>query len=258
MRYDALRHEIDGDVVRLTLARPAAGNALSAQMRVELIHALAEAPAQGRAVAIGAMGRDFCAGQDLGGEPDLTEADLGGLAREDFAPLLRAIEECAVPVVTMVRGVAAGAGAALALAADICVAARSASFAEPSLRAGLTPIMGASWLLPRLAGRARALGMALLGDPVPAARALEWGLIWEMTEDDALEPRGMEISRRLAAGPAEAIRLTRAAVRAGAQSDLETQLEREARALRQAGRTRDALEGLLALREGRPPRFEGR
>lgn len=259
MRYDTIRYEAEGGVVAIALARPDHLNAMTAQMRADLTHALKRAHEDGRAVLLTGMGTAFCAGQDIGDDAgDLTEIDLGRILREEYGPMLTALTECPVPVVAAVNGMAAGGGANLALAADICIAAEGARFLQAFSRIGLIPDLGGTFLLPRLAGRARALGMALLAEPVTARQALEWGMIWEVAPDDELLAVARRRAETLAQGPTEAFRRTRAALRASASASWEEQLETEARLQAESGRTRDFLEGVLAFREKRKPKFEGR
>ena len=258
MTYDTLLYAVAGDVATVTLNRPDRMNSLNAAMRAELMDALSRAPREARAVVLTGAGRGFCAGQDLGDTGKLADLNLERLLAEEYEPLLRLVYDCPVPVIASVNGVAAGAGANLALAADIVVAARSASFIEAFTRIGLIPDAGGTFWLPRLAGMARAMGMCLLADPVPAARAADWGLIWEAVDDDALPDRTAELAARLASGPTAAYRLTRQALRQSAANGLDAQLALEARLQGEAGRSRDFLEGVAAFLEKRPARFEGR
>jgi len=163
-----------------------------------------------------------------------------------------------VPVIAAVNGPAAGAGANLALAADVVVAAHSASFIEAFARIGLIPDAGGTYWLPRLAGTARAMGMSLFADPVPARQAAEWGLIWEAVEDDRLAERVAELAGRLARGPSVAYRLIKRALRQSTANGLDDQLALEARLQAEAGASRDFLEGVAAFLEKRPARYEGR
>jgi 2-(1,2-epoxy-1,2-dihydrophenyl)acetyl-CoA isomerase len=163
-----------------------------------------------------------------------------------------------VPVICAVNGAAAGAGANLALAADVVIAARSAVFIEAFARIGLIPDAGGTYWLPRLAGMARAMGMCLLADPVPAEQAAQWGLIWQAVDDDQLDSRAAELAGKLANGPTEAYRLMKQALRQSMSNDLEAQLALEAKLQGEAGRTRDFMEGVTAFMEKRPANYEGR
>lgn len=258
MDYETLRYAVTDGVAAITLDRPERMNSLNAAMRAELGEALARAPREARAIVLTGAGDAFSAGQDLGEADSFSEVNLERLLNEEYAPLIRLVEDCPVPVIAAVNGAAAGAGANLALAADLVIAARSASFREPSTRIGLVPDAGGTWRLPRLVGMARALGMCLLAEPVPAEQAAAWGLIWEVVDDAALNDRAAELAARLAGGPTVAYRLTRRALRQAAGNGLEAQLALEARLQGEAGATRDFMEGVAAFLENRPPRFEGR
>ena len=258
--YETLLYDLSDDVATVTLNRPDKMNAMNAAMRKELAHAADRAAAEARALLLtGApspSGRQaFCAGQDLG---DVRDEDLESVLLEEYAPAMRAIIESPIPTIAAVNGAAAGAGAHLAFAADIAIAARSAKFVEPFARIGLMAAGAGSYLLPRKAGMPRALGMILLGEPVDAPRAADWGLIWEAVADDQTLPRAREIAQKLAQGPTAAFRLGKEAMRASLGSELEDQLALEARLQGEAGRTRDYLEGVAAFLEKRAPRFEGR
>ena len=258
MAYDTLLYGVSDGVATITLNRPDKMNSLSAAMRVELIDALTRAPRDARAVVLTGAGKGFCAGQDLGDTGNVSNLNLERVLREEYEPLLRLIYDCPVPVVCAVNGAAAGAGANLALAADIVIAARSAVFLEAFARIGLIPDAGGTYWLPRLAGMARAMGMCLLADPIPAEKAADWGLIWEVVDDEGLGTRAEELARRLADGPTEAYRLMKQALRQSMSNDLETQLALEASLQGQAGQTRDFLEGVAAFLEKRPASYEGR
>ncbi|WP_339948649.1 enoyl-CoA hydratase-related protein [uncultured Albimonas sp.] len=256
--YQTLRYAVREGVATLALARPERLNVLDAQAKSDLVHALRRAPGEARVVVLTGLGEAFCAGHSLGDAPRIRELDLGRTQREDTRPLLEAMAGSPLPILAAVNGVAAGAGLALALAADIAVAAEGASFAVTSARVGTIPDAGLSFWLPRLVGPARARGLALLGEPLSARQAADWGLIWEAVPDAAFAERVESRARALAEGPTEGFRLTREALRAGLELSWSDQLEREADLQAQAGRTRDFLAGALAEAEGRPPRFEGR
>jgi 2-(1,2-epoxy-1,2-dihydrophenyl)acetyl-CoA isomerase len=258
MPYNTLLYSVAGEVATLTLNRPEKMNSLNGAMRAELMEALTRAPREARAVVLTGAGRGFCAGQDLGDTGKLSDLNLERVLAEEYEPLLRLVHDCPVPVIAAVNGVAAGAGANLALSADVVIAARSASFIEAFTRIGLIPDAGGTYWLPRLAGMARAMGMCLFADAVPAALAADWGLIWETVEDDALEARAAELAGRLARGPTAAYRMTRQALRQSMANGLDAQLALEARLQGEAGRSRDFMEGIAAFLEKRPARFEGR
>jgi len=258
MDHETIRYDLDAGVATVTLARPERMNSLNATMRRELLSALLRAPEEARAVILTGEGRGFCSGQDLGDAGRFEDLDLAQTLREEYEPLLAALGDCPVPTIAAVNGVAAGAGANLALAADIVVAARSASFVEAFARIGLIPDAGGTFWLPRLVGTARAMGMCLTTDPVPAATAAEWGLIWEVVEDAALADHAQALARRLAEGPTRAFALTKRALRASAANDLTAQLALEADLQGEAGASRDFREGVTAFLEKRKPRFEGR
>lgn len=258
MTYQTLSYDLTGHVATIALGRPEKMNSLNRAMRLELMDALGRAGHEGRAVILTGSGRAFCAGQDLGDGGSAAQIDLERTLAEEYEPLLRLITDCPVPTIAAVNGVAAGAGANLALAADIVIAARTASFVEAFARIGLIPDAGGTFWLPRLVGQARAMGMCLLAEAIDAERAAEWGLIWEVVEDDLLAARARQIAARLAAGPTVAYRLTKQALRASAQNTLDDQLALEARLQGEAGRTRDFAEGVMAFLDKRAPKFEGR
>lgn len=258
MTYETLLYDVAAGVARITLNRPDRLNALNGTMRRELRHAFERAPDEARALVLTGAGRGFCAGQDLGDARSVADLDLEGLLRDEYEPMLRAFVDCPIPTLCAVNGAAAGAGANLALTADVVVAARSAVFIEAFARIGLIPDAGGTWLLPRLVGLPRALGMSLFAEPIPAERAADWGLIWEVTDDGALSHRAAELALRLAAGPTVAYRLTRQAMRAAMGQGYAAQLSLEAELQGEAGRSRDFVEGVMAFLEKRPARFEGR
>lgn len=258
MDYKTLLYSVGDDVATITLNRPENLNGMTARMRGELVHALRAAGKKARAVVLTGAGRGFCSGQDLGQAKSADDIDLAAVLREEYAPILQAIEESPVPIICAVNGPAAGAGANIALSCDIVIAARSAYFIEAFARIGLMPDAGGTWLLPRLVGLPRAMGMSLLAEPVQAEQAAEWGLIWEVVDDDALPARAGELAQRLATGPTRAYAAIRKSLRQGLGADYRTQLEREAEQQGELGRSRDFAEGVLAFLEKRRPDFEGR
>lgn len=230
-----------GQVASLILNRPETLNSLDLPTVDALIESLARAVQDRAAVLLlSGNGRAFCSGADLSGVIDQRDAegcvDIGTPLRSHYNALALALHRLPMPLVVAVNGVAAGGGASLALHGDIVVAARSASFRQTFVDIGLMPDMGASWLVPRLAGRARARGMALLGQPVSAAKALEWGLIWDVVDDAQLMASAHDIAARLAALPREALLKTRQALDIGAHADFTAQLELEARMQAELGR----------------------
>jgi 2-(1,2-epoxy-1,2-dihydrophenyl)acetyl-CoA isomerase len=258
MTYETIRYDLTDGVAHITLARADRMNALNSQMRRELRHAFERAPDEARVVAYTGEGRGFCAGQDLGDARSVADLDLEGVLRDEYEPLLRAIADCPVPTICAVNGAAAGAGANLALAADVVVASRGAVFIEAFARIGLIPDAGGTWMLPRMVGLPRALGMSLFAEPISAGRAADWGLIWEVVEDDHLAARVDELAQRLAIGPTVAYRLMKQALRASPDNGFDDQLALEARLQGEAGRTRDFAEGVMAFLDKREARFEGR
>ena len=258
MSFETIQYAVQSDVATIRLNRPDRMNSLNRVMRRELLAALTQAPAESRCIVITGTGRGFCAGQDLGDVGSFAELNLEATLREEYEPLLQLIYDCPVPTICAVNGAAAGAGANLALAADIVVAARSASFLEAFARIGLIPDAGVTYWLPRLAGNARAMGLCLLADPISADTAAEWGLIWEAVDDDRLDAHVTAMAAKLAKGPTAAYRLIKQALRASPANDLSAQLSLEAKLQGEAGATRDFREGVMAFLEKRPAVYEGR
>lgn len=243
----------------LTLNRPERLNALTVDMADRLIAALdaAESDETCRALLLTGAGRGFCAGQDLTAITGLEPDEIGDLL-DRYNPLVTRIRELPLPVVCAVNGVAAGAGANLALACDIVLAASSATFVQAFARIGLIPDCGGTWFLPRLVGIARARALALLADPVPAETAAAWGMIWQTVPDDRLMPEAHALAARLAAGPTAAFGLIKQALDDAAVNDLEEQLDLERDLQEEAAEHPDHAEGLRAFLEKRPPSFSGR
>jgi 2-(1,2-epoxy-1,2-dihydrophenyl)acetyl-CoA isomerase len=247
-----------GGVHVLTLNRPDRLNAFTFALQVALMSALAAAEADPdcRAILLHGAGRGFCAGQDLTMvEPGV---DLGDTLERSFNPLVRRLRSLPLPVVCAVHGVAAGAGANLALSCDIVLAGESARFMQSFVKIGLVPDAGGTWTLPRLAGDARARGMAMLGEPVMAAQAAAWGLVWRTLPDDDLLPEAERLAAYLATQPTQAIALMKQALNASAGNSWDVQLDLERDLQRQAGRTPDFREGVAAFLEKRPAIFTGR
>jgi 2-(1,2-epoxy-1,2-dihydrophenyl)acetyl-CoA isomerase len=246
----------------LTLNRPDRLNAFSAEQHAALRSALndAEADTSCRALILTGAGRGFCAGQDLsdgvftpGETPDLTVT-----IERDYNPLVRQLRKLPMPVICAVNGVAAGAGANIALACDIVIAARSAKFVQAFAKLGLVPDSGGSWFLPRLVGSARARALALLAEPVPAAQAEAWGMIWKAVDDAELMPEAHRLAAHFATQPTAGLALMKQALDASETNNLAAQLDLERDLQGQAGRTPDYTEGVTAFFEKRPPRFVGR
>ena len=249
-----------GAVATLTLNRPAAMNSFTTAMHAELIAALNAAAddAEVRCVVITGAGRGFCAGQDLSDPMAAPGNDLGHLIAGTYAPLVERIRAMPVPVIAAVNGVAAGAGANLALCCDFVIAARSASFIQAFSKIGLVPDTGGTWLLPRLVGNARALGLAMLGDKVPAADAAAMGMIWQYVDDAALVDTVTALATRLAGMPTQALVATRQALSAAQDMNLAGALANEAQLQSRFGAAHDYLEGVDAFRNKRAPRFTDR
>ena len=256
---DGLRVEVDGRVATLTLDRPSALNALTVPVKValrETLEALARDRAV-RAVILTGAGRAFCAGQDLAERDEPDAAPLEVEVRERYNPIIRAIRSMGQPVIAAVNGVAAGAGASIAFACDIRIAAEEARFALAFGRIGLVPDSGATWFLPRLVGPAKAAELALIGDPVDAGEALRLGLVSRVVPSDRLLTEAHGLAERLADGAPLALALTKEALQRAATIDLDEALEGEAKLQGIAGASSDHAEGLAAFREKRPPRFTG-
>jgi 2-(1,2-epoxy-1,2-dihydrophenyl)acetyl-CoA isomerase len=261
MVYDNILFSADAGIARLTLNRPDKLNSFNVQMHTEVRHALEELPASGaRVLVLTGAGRGFCAGQDLGDRavaPGSKGVDLGESIDKYYKPLVLALTELPMPVIAAVNGVAAGAGANIALACDLVIAARSASFVQAFAKLGLVPDSGGTWILPRLIGQSRALGLALLGNKLPAEQAAAWGMIWQCVEDAELTPTVDALASALAVAPTRGLARTKAAVRGSWRHSLAEQLDIERDAQRELGQSADYAEGVAAFGAKRTPRFVG-
>lgn len=260
MAYEMIRAERTGDVLVLTLNRPERLNAAPPALFDEIGHALDHLDGA-RAVLITGEGRAFCSGADLAGRDGMSELSGGERARQSltnsYNPVMVKLSKLAVPIVSAVKGPAAGIGCSLALAADFCIAGESGYFLQAFVNIGLVPDGGASWMLARLVGKARATEMMLLGERIPAAKAAEWGLIYKAVSDDALMDEAMALATRLAAGPTLALGLMRQGISAALESDYATALAGEADRQAQAGNSADAVEGAISFLQKRKPVFGG-
>jgi 2-(1,2-epoxy-1,2-dihydrophenyl)acetyl-CoA isomerase len=263
MSYDTILFSVDGGIGRLTLNRPDKLNSFNTQMHGEVRDALERLPSSGaRVLVLTGAGRGFCAGQDLGDRAvapgSAQNVDLGESIDKYYKPLVLALHTLAMPVIAAVNGVAAGAGANIALACDLVIAASSASFVQAFSKLGLLPDSGGTWILPRLVGNARALGLTVLGGKLPAEQAAAWGMIWQCVPDADFAGAVDALAHALAAAPTRGLAWTKAAIRGSWQHSLAEQLDIERDAQRELGRSADYAEGVAAFLEKRTPRFTGR
>ncbi|EMF4672003.1 2-(1,2-epoxy-1,2-dihydrophenyl)acetyl-CoA isomerase PaaG [Providencia stuartii] len=254
---------LENGVLTITLNRPDRLNSFNDEMHRQLSDALkiAERDDTVRCLVITGAGRGFCAGQDLNDRNvSVSEQapDLGYSVETFYNPLMRRLTSLPKPIICAVNGVAAGAGAAIALAGDIVIAAKSASFIQSFCRLGLVPDSGGSWFLPQLAGHARAMGMALLGDKISAEQALQWGMIWQVTENDELTTTVNQLAQHFATQPTYGLGLIKKAIYRAATNTLDEQLDLERDLQRLGGRSEDYREGVDAFLNKREPKFKGR
>lgn len=259
MAYETIIFDQSDGVARLTLNHPDRLNSFTAQMHEEVRDALAFAR-ESRALILTGAGRGFCAGQDLS-ERSVTASqapvDLGVTVETTWNPLISALTSMKQPVIAAVNGVAAGAGANIALACDIVIAARSAKFIQSFSAIGLIPDSGGSWILPRLVGQARALGLALTGEPLGAEQAEQWGLIWKCVDDDALANEAGALASRLASLPPLGLAAIKSIIRSTWSRSLDEELQLQRDEMRRLGYTKDYREGVEAFLQKRQPTFTG-
>ena len=263
MNYEQIRFETGDRIARITLNRPDRLNSFTAQMHAELRDALARVTGDGdaRVLVLTGAGRAFCAGQDLSDRavaPGAATVDLGASIEDNYRPLVLSIRNLPLPVVCAVNGVAAGAGANIALACDIVIATKSASFIQAFCKIGLVPDSGGTYFLPRLVGSARAMGLAFFGDRVSAEQAAEWGLIWKCVDDGEFVATTDAMAAQLADAPTAGLAAIKRALYASSGNTLEQQLDVERDAQRALGNSADYREGVAAFLEKRAPRFSGR
>ncbi len=262
MSYQNILFEVREGIARLTLNRPERLNSFNTEMHAEVRAALASIPASpARVLVITGAGRGFCAGQDLNDRavaPGAAPPDLAASIEQNYKPLVLSLRALPLPVIGAVNGVAAGAGANLALACDLVIAARSAVFVQAFAKLGLVPDSGGTWFLPRLVGTARALGLAFLGDKLSAEQAAAWGLIWRCVEDAEFPGLIEDLARHFAEAPTRALACTKQAIYEGLGRNLAAQLDIERDYQGELGRSSDYAEGVAAFAAKRAPRFTGR
>ena len=264
MIFETILFEVDSGIARLTLNRPDKMNSFNALMQHELRVALdqVQVDTSTRVLVLTGAGRAFSAGQDLADEevrftPGETPPDMGDVVERHYKPLIMRLQNLRVPTIAAVNGVAAGAGSSVALACDLVIATQSASFIQAFSKIGLIPDTGGTWFLPHKVGMARAMGLALLGDKLPATTAAKWGLIWSVVEDDVFAETVQNLASKLAVAPTKGLVRTRQAMMAASTHSLEQQLSMEAGLMRELGRSADFIEGVAAFLEKRPAVFKG-
>ena len=258
MSYETIVFEVANDIATLTLNRPDVVNGLNSQMRVEILHAVRRAQDEARVLVTTGSGKGFCSGQDLSDAPASGSIDLERTLREEYEPMLMAIYESRIPTIAAVNGPAAGAGANLALAHDVVIAAEGAFFLQAFARIGLIPDAGGTYWLPRQMGFSKAMGAALFAEPITARDAADWGMIWEAVPNEDFAAHVAKRAGHLAAGPTQSYAYIKEALRGSFNHTLADQLVVEAELQGKAGKTRDFAEGVMAFMEKRPAKYQGR
>jgi len=258
MTYETITLTLTDNIARITLNRPDRLNSFTRAMHAELAEAL-DASAAARVIVLTGAGRGFCAGQDLNDRAVAPgeAVDLGETVEASWNPLIRRLANMPQPVIARVNGVAAGAGANIALACDLVVAAKSAKFIQSFSALGLIPDSGGSWHLPRLVGQARALGLALTGEPLPAEKAADWGLIWKCVDDDTLDAEVDAVAAKLASLPPLGLAAIKSLLRTTGTRTLDQELDLQRDEMRRLGFTADYREGVAAFLEKRKATFTG-
>lgn len=261
MNFEHILFHIENGVATLRLNRPKQLNSFNLKMHGEVREALKQVrQSEARVLLITGEGRGFCAGQDLDDRnvaPGAEMPDLGESIEKNYNPLIRQLRDLPMPVICAVNGVAAGAGANIAFACDLVLAARSASFIQAFCKIGLVPDSGGTWTLPRLVGMARAKALTLLGERISAEQAEQWGMIWRCVDDEALQDEAQQLAAHLATQPTTGLALIKRALNASASNSFDAQLDLERDLQRLAGRTEDYREGVSAFKEKRTANFKG-
>ncbi len=259
MAYQTIEFKLEGGIARLTLNRPDRLNSFTVEMHEEVADALSKLEGA-RVLVLTGAGRGFCAGQDLGDRAVAPgqSVDLGESVEKRYNPLIRRLTSLPLPVIARVNGVAAGAGANIALACDVVIAAKSAKFIQSFASIGLIPDSGGTWVLPRLVGQARALGLALTAEPLTADRAEQWGLIWKAVEDERIDEEVDGLAARFANAPTKGLARIKKMIRESWGHSLDEELDLQRDSMRELGFTYDYREGVAAFMEKRTPKFTGR
>jgi 2-(1,2-epoxy-1,2-dihydrophenyl)acetyl-CoA isomerase len=259
MAYETIEFKLEAGIARLTLNRPDRLNSFTVLMHEEVAAALGQLEGA-RVLVLTGAGRGFCAGQDLNDRSVAPgeRVDLGHSVENYYNPLIKKLVRLPFPVIARVNGVAAGAGANIALACDIVIAAKSAKFIQSFASIGLIPDSGGTWVLPRLVGQARALGLALTAEPLPADKAEQWGLIWKAVEDEQLDAEVDALAARFASAPTRGLAAIKRMIRESWGHSLDEELELQGDAMRELGFSDDYREGVAAFTEKRKPSFTGR
>ncbi len=263
MAYETIEFEITDGVAVLTLNRPDRMNSFNTEMHAEVRDAIKQVKKseEVRCLLITGNGRGFCAGQDLSDrnvDPNAEMPNLGESIEKNYNPLIRSLQALEMPVICAVNGVAAGAGANIAFACDIVLAARSASFIQAFCKIGLVPDSGGTWTLPRLVGHARAMALSMLGDKISAEQAMAWGMIWKCVDDESLKDEALAMAKQLATQPTKGLALIKRAIQSSWDNSFDEQLDLERDLQTLAGRTEDYREGVSAFMNKRQPSFKGK